>query len=186
MTTNYRALIVDDDLYAREAMLTALMDVGFECEAAADGEIADSSLKKPFDVVVTDLRMPRRNGHALAMDLVSRGPERPLVVVLTGVLEPRLIKDLIARGVDDVNFKPTDLNLLGVKIRALCDRRQKKLNESPQPSSTTPAHVVANGDADVIKAELVQAQVDAISPSQPRWKQSPFIRAPRIDQTFHG
>src|SRR5688500_10510154 len=98
MNGSYRALVVEDDRVARDAAVFALQDEGFQCECACDGaEAAAAFERSEFDVVVTDLRMPRRNGHSLAVELTGRGSPRPLFVVLTGVLERRLVKDLIAR-----------------------------------------------------------------------------------------
>src|SRR5262249_14335126 len=109
MAEEYLALVVEDDPTSREATVAALNDEGIACEAVVDGQHALTALdQRHFDIVIADLKLPRRNGHALAIDLMGRGPKRPLVVVLTGVLEPRLVRDLIARGVDDIAFKPAD------------------------------------------------------------------------------
>jgi DNA-binding response OmpR family regulator len=128
----YRALVVEDDPTSLEAVVAALEEEGFRCHSANDGQDAASAVEgRKFDVVITDLKMPRRNGHAFAVDLAGRGPPHPFVVVLTGIIEPRLVRDLIIRGVDDVLFKPADLDLLAVKLRALCDRREQASKKVP-------------------------------------------------------
>ena len=76
-----------------------------------------------YDVVVTDLQMPNGHGHALAMDLLAL-QERPAIVILTGMLDPRLVKDLVGRGVDFVDFKPVRYDLFVAKIKAMVDRRR--------------------------------------------------------------
>ena len=119
----YRALVVDDEAALRMLTVRELSRRGFECDAAHDGAQAmELIVSRHYDVVVTDLRMPGMNGHALAVELLSR-ENRPAVVVLTGVTEPRLAKDLIARGVDDIVFKPVDVGILAAKVRALVIRR---------------------------------------------------------------
>lgn len=126
MTTHsYRALVVDDDLAVRCLTIYALAIEGFACDAAADGLQAKEMLASAsYDLVVTDLRMPGCNGHALAVDLLE-GKRRPVIVVLTGCYEPRLAKDLVVRGVDCVEFKPVRYDLFVAKVKAMVDRRRK-------------------------------------------------------------
>ena len=120
----FRALIVDDDNFILRLFSTALIREGFLCDCAENGDAAwRLAAEHPYDVVVTDLSMPERNGHSLAVDLLSL-PDRPLVVVVTGLPDPRMVKDLIARGVDDIVFKPVAVPLFAAKIRALVNRRR--------------------------------------------------------------
>jgi len=122
----YRALVVDDEAQVRQLTMRALSRKGFQCELAANGaealEMVESSR---YDVVITDLRMPRHHGHALAVDLLAR-ENPPAVVVLTGVAEPRLARDLLARGVADVLFKPTDYDFLAAKLETIARQRIEK------------------------------------------------------------
>jgi len=121
-----RALIVDDEQMIRYLLVTALTREGFACETADDGEEAWQKLvgaDEPYRLLVTDLLMPVRHGHSLAVETLAM-PERPVVVVLTGVMEPRIAKDLMARGIEDIVFKPTPFRPFAAKMRALVDRRR--------------------------------------------------------------
>jgi HD-like signal output (HDOD) protein/CheY-like chemotaxis protein len=123
----YRALVVDDEPALRNLAVRELSRQGFVCDAACNGlEAKEMSAATSYDVVVTDLRMPEMNGHALAVELLAI-KNRPVVVILTGVTEPKLAKDLIARGVDDILFKPVDHGILAAKVRALVERRALRL-----------------------------------------------------------
>lgn len=125
-TVTNRALVVDDEVGIRQLVSRCLCKEGFTCDVARDGiEAAERLQDSTYDLVVTDLRMPSRNGHALACDLLAL-PERPVVVILTGCIEPRLVKDLMQRGVDDMVFKPIDFEAFAVKVRALVERHNKK------------------------------------------------------------
>jgi len=143
----YRALVVDDEATVRHLAVRALTRRGFSCETAEDGAVALERLEAgPFDVVVTDLRMPRRHGHALAVDLLGRD-NRPAVVVVTGVAEPKLANDLIIRGVDDVVFKPVDYSFLALKIKMLVDRRREaRKSQSDLGTQANPLAGVETGD----------------------------------------
>ena len=128
---SYRALVVDDDPSVRHLTIHALAREGFACDAAADGLHAKEILTSArYDVVVTDLRMPGLNGHALVVDLLKVN-ERPLIVILTGVFAPKLARDLILRGVDCVDFKPVRYDLFAAKVKAMTDRRKKDLESAP-------------------------------------------------------
>ena len=117
------ALIVDDEFAIRRLVATELKNNGFDCDTAANGQEASRlASEKRYDVVVTDLRMPEKHGHAFILELLDR-PDRPLIVVYTGVIEPRLATDLLARGVDDIIFKPVNLGFLAAKIVSLIARR---------------------------------------------------------------
>jgi DNA-binding response OmpR family regulator len=120
----YRALVVDDEPMVRQATMRALSRAGFTCEAASNGNMAmDMARQTRYDAVVTDLRMPEANGHQLAVDLLGMA-DRPAIVVLTGVLEPKLSDDLKARGVDDILFKPVEYDLLAKKVQAVVEQRE--------------------------------------------------------------
>jgi len=66
--------------------------------------------------------MPNGNGHAFSVDVLKRS-DRPILIVVTGITDPRLTRDLLVRGVDDVMFKPLDGQLLAAKVQALAARR---------------------------------------------------------------
>jgi HD-like signal output (HDOD) protein/FixJ family two-component response regulator len=164
MNVRLRALVVDDEPPVRRVTVKALENHAFFCDEASDGEHALALLaQRKYDVVLTDLRMPRKHGHALAVELLSRGAERPVVVVLTGVLEPRLAADLVARGVDEVAFKPVDYDLLVPKIRALCFRHRQTVSASAGPSrpATSAAGLVP------VSFDQMEKRLDGLAGSLP-------------------
>ncbi|MBI2480397.1 MAG: HDOD domain-containing protein, partial [Planctomycetia bacterium] len=60
-----------------------------------------------------------------AVELLAE-QDPPVLVIHTGVMEPKLARDLMARGVDDILFKPVDGDVLAVKVMALIDRRRSR------------------------------------------------------------
>jgi CheY-like chemotaxis protein len=129
----YRALVVDDEPAVRNLTIRALASEGIRCQAAADGlEAKDLLRDNHYDVVVTDMHMPGAHGYAMTTELLQQ-PDRPVVIVLTGVLEPRLTRDLLLRGADDVMFKPVDYGMFAAKLKALVQRRTQTTREQ-QPA----------------------------------------------------
>ncbi len=120
----YRALVVDDEPAVRNLAIRALQREGFSCDAAADGVEAEQMIPgRRYDVIVTDLRMPNKNGHVLASNILLM-PNHPVVVIVTGVLEPKIAKDMTMRGVDCIEFKPVNYPLFAAKVRGLVDGRK--------------------------------------------------------------
>ncbi|SDB57361.1 response regulator [Belnapia rosea] len=80
-----RVLMAEDELLAAEVLEEGLLDAGFEVLAASDGEAAleIASTGACFDVLLTDLRMPRLDGRELIARLRAGRPDLP-VVVMTG------------------------------------------------------------------------------------------------------
>ncbi len=118
------ALVVDDDVVVRKMLTFALGKVGFNCLCSSDGADALTTLDSAtFDLVITDLLMPKTHGHTLATELLEL-KERPIIVVHTSVIEPRLVKDLKLRGVDEIVFKPTDYTAFAVKMKELVEGRR--------------------------------------------------------------
>ncbi len=189
-TNTYKALVVDDEPAVRNLTVRSLRSSGVECDVAVDGRDALERLQSGcYDVVVTDILMPNMHGHALVVDLLERD-ERPMIVVLTGVLEPKITRDLLARGVDDVCFKPVDYRLFAAKVKALLMRRtaqpsvpagakdavphqpQEEADDTPaaeSPSTPAPPETARTAFAPIslshLRAKLEQqTQIQPISP----------------------
>jgi chemosensory pili system protein ChpA (sensor histidine kinase/response regulator) len=103
-----RVLLVDDSISVRRFVGQMLDKAGFDVTTAHDGAEALARLgESPFDVMVTDLEMPRLNGYELLEDVRRRPGTRTLpVVVLTtrsGENHQSLARHL---GVTDYVTKP--------------------------------------------------------------------------------
>ncbi|HUK62103.1 MAG TPA: response regulator, partial [Dongiaceae bacterium] len=78
-----RVLLVDDSISVRKFVAQMLEKAGFDVGTAADGAEAMARLgERDFDVLVTDLEMPRLNGYELLEDVRRRAGTRELPVVI--------------------------------------------------------------------------------------------------------
>lgn len=84
-----RILIVDDQPHAVRVIKLALTRQGYEVDTAGDGAEALGKLRlAPFDVVITDLEMPRMPGRILCETITAEfGARKPLILILTGTTE---------------------------------------------------------------------------------------------------
>ena len=116
-----RALVVDDDSTIRYTLRGILELTGVTIEEAADGISALEHLEKgAFDLVITDLRMPRMDGLELLRRIRERGSAAPRVIVVTAHGSERHAVEAIKRGAYDYFRKPFDIDELKAVVgRAL-------------------------------------------------------------------
>jgi DNA-binding NtrC family response regulator len=99
-------LVVDDEEDVRRALKEVLRREGYSVQVAADGveamALADASR---FDVVFTDLMMPRCDGRELLGRLLAREPA-PRVVLITAFGDWDSYVDAITAGAFDYLTKP--------------------------------------------------------------------------------
>lgn len=69
-----RVLVVDDDMDSRGVTQRFLQEAGAVVEAAVSADDAESLLReRPYDLLVSDVGMPRRDGHSLIRSVRARG-----------------------------------------------------------------------------------------------------------------
>lgn len=82
MTEKLKLLIVEDDESIREILTEMLVDEGFDCVSASDGEKATHILKEAtFDVLISDFRMPKMNGTELLKWCRDHGIHLPVIFI---------------------------------------------------------------------------------------------------------
>ena len=117
-----RVLIVEDDPLLGDALAAGLKQRGFEADWVQDGRDAQAALRvEPFAAVVLDLGLPGLGGIELLRGERARGNKVP-VLILTA---RDAVQDRIAgldSGADDYVVKPTDLDELAARLRALVRR----------------------------------------------------------------
>jgi len=117
-----RILVVDDEAAIRKVVRDALERAGNEVETAVDGGEAvtlfDGAL---FDLVVTDLNMPKMDGLELVRHI--RAKSGVPVLVLTVRQEEREKVHLLDAGADDYVTKPFGVAELVARVRALLRRQ---------------------------------------------------------------
>ncbi len=112
-----RILVVEDEDAVRESIAHVLLLDGYEVDTARDGVQALYLIEqRPYDLVVSDLRMPNLDGPGLYETLRQRyGAALPRVVFVTGHAEGGEYMKFLAETGDPVLTKPftfEDLRLL--------------------------------------------------------------------------
>jgi len=86
-----RVLLVDDEQCIRDVVSRFLQMAGFEVICANDGREAIDMVnrQRPFDLVVTDLLMPRISGMDLIRYLKDVHPDLPILAISAAALYQR-------------------------------------------------------------------------------------------------
>ena len=116
-----RIIAVDDDPFARTALVTAVHALGYECIGACDGvEALELHARFHADVIVSDWAMPHMDGAALCQRVrVLDGDAHHTHFVFTTGFDDRLhYLHGMAVGADDYLAKPIDLDDLGARLGA--------------------------------------------------------------------
>ena len=105
-----RILVVDDDEPIVDMMTQHLRDLGYEVSAENDSVAALESIRTasaPFDLLITDLSMPRLSGLELSIAIRRLRPGMK-VIVCTGSADPQDLTNDPANGISAVVLKPID------------------------------------------------------------------------------
>ncbi len=87
-TLKKKALIIDDEEGLRESLAFAFELEGFEVTMAADGVDAMEKLQnESFGIIITDLRMPRKDGLTLLQEIREKHATEPPVILVSGGAE---------------------------------------------------------------------------------------------------
>jgi two-component system response regulator AtoC len=124
MTRSIRVPVADDEMKLRELMVRELARKGHEVEGVGDGERALVALRdREFDVVILDMKMPRKEGIEVLRELQSF-PEHPQVIVMTGFQEVTTAVEAMKLGAYDYLTKPTKIEELDIIIRKAAEKGQ--------------------------------------------------------------
>jgi two-component system cell cycle sensor histidine kinase/response regulator CckA len=116
-----RLLLVEDQQELREALSRVLQDAGYNVVVAGDGEQALDLALEPgaeFDLVVSDVVMPRMSGLDLAEHLAAAKPRIKVLLISGHMSHPSLRDREVPLGVA-LLAKPFEPGDLTTKVREL-------------------------------------------------------------------
>lgn len=121
-----RILVVDDEKEIREFLNKALSRLGgYQVELAESGEEALQKLEKErFDLVLTDLKMPKMDGLQLITEIAKSKPET-LTMMMTGHGTIDSALEAMKQGASDYLMKPLNLDELLLRIRKVLEEKQR-------------------------------------------------------------
>lgn len=122
MSNKTHILLAEDEQMLAEILSDTLGDRGFEVQLAYDGEQALQAVRaKRFDVIVTDVMMPRMDGYTLARRLRSEGCTTPILFLTARSATEDVVQGFKVGG-NDFLRKPFAIDELIVRVQALAGR----------------------------------------------------------------
>ncbi len=88
-----RVLVVEDEIEVQNVVGEVLAEEGYDVDAVGTGEAAlEAVALRPYDVVISDLRLPGVGGQTLVKEIIHRWPRlAKRIILLTG--EPGEARD---------------------------------------------------------------------------------------------
>ena len=121
-----RILIADDERELRDALCTVLSEEGFDCKVAGDGEEAIKLIEEEnFDILIADIKMPKRNGIEV-LEKVNQISPKTVTIIITAYATVETAIEALRRGAVDYLIKPVDFDEVIMRVKRI--RQYQQLN----------------------------------------------------------
>jgi len=112
-----KILVIDDEKAIRRSIKEILEFEGHKVEEAEEGIMAlNMSLKNNYDIILSDIKMPKLDGIELLQKLIESNVQSTIIIMSGhGTIETAV--DAVKKGAYDYLAKPIDLNRLLVCVR---------------------------------------------------------------------
>jgi len=117
-----RVLVIEDEVGLLVSLVDRLASEGYQAHAAQDGQAGyERALQERFDLLVLDVRLPRRDGFDVCRSLRQNGIDTPILMLTArGQLDDRVMG--LKLGADDYLVKPFEPAELLARMEALLRR----------------------------------------------------------------
>lgn len=122
-----RILVVEDEKKLAEIIKRGLIEEGYSVDNALDGiEAEDLAMSVPYDVILLDLILPKKDGIEVCLNLRQKNIKAKILMLTARDSLGDKVKGLDS-GADDYLIKPFDFEELCARIRALLRREENIL-----------------------------------------------------------
>ena len=117
-----RVLVVEDSRRLAGIIKRGLLEEGYTVDSAYDGEEAEYMAETtPFDVIILDIMLPKKDGVAVCRDLRAKNVNTPILMLTAKDSVEDKVGGLDS-GADDYLVKPFAFSELLARLRALLRR----------------------------------------------------------------
>ena len=118
-----KIIVAEDEDITLKNILETLHEAGYEVTGTINGDEAMQLMEKEhFDVLITDIKMPRMNGIEL-MEKVKEKYTEMDVIIITGFGSISSAVNAIKKGAYDYITKPFDLDELLLKVKKIQEKK---------------------------------------------------------------
>jgi DNA-binding response OmpR family regulator len=117
-----RILLVEDNRRLSDSLRATLIEDGYAVDTAYDGvEGEELALLTPYDIIILDLMLPKRDGIEVCRSLRDQKKVTPILMLTArDALDDRVLG--LDSGADDYLVKPFEIKELRARLRALLRR----------------------------------------------------------------
>ncbi len=116
-------LLCDDEPKLAKVLSTALTSAGYSVERAGSGQEAiDRAKQKHFDLLLTDLRLPDRDGLSV-LAAIRALPQPPDALMMTAYASAETAVEAMRLGAHDYLIKPFSIDELRIRVAQVMGRR---------------------------------------------------------------
>jgi DNA-binding NtrC family response regulator len=161
-TPAVKLLLAEDDRIVRITVRDALEEAGYEVTECADGGAAIAAIERePFDVIVTDVRLPTVDGLSIFRRARRAQPDAG-VILMTAFADAEDAVAVMREGARDYVQKPFEIDELLLRIGRVRDEIAfRRRMQAGAPAVPGPDEIL--GDAPVTRqlADRVQAAAES-------------------------
>ncbi len=122
-----KILVVDDEKTIRDSLKIILDEEGFATDTAGDGEEALQKIKEnEFDIVITDIKMPKLDGMQLLETATKISPET-FFIIMTAYASVKTAIDALRNGAYDYLIKPVEFDDVIIRVKRLIEYKKLAL-----------------------------------------------------------
>ena len=117
-----KLLVIEDETKIASLLKKGLQEQGFTVDISSDGEDGlERATKTPYDAIVIDIMLPKRDGLSVLKTLRTRKVTAPVkLITARGEVNDRI--EGLNLGADDYMAKPFSMDEVVARIRALVRR----------------------------------------------------------------
>lgn len=146
-----KILIVDDERSMRDVLSIMLKRAGYAVTVAEDGEEAIAQIgKEIFDLVITDLKMPKGSGLEVLKAVKAAAPET-VVLMITAFASAESAVEAMKQGAYDYLTKPFQIDEVQLIIRNALEKRrlstENMLLKREMASQSSFARIIGQSEA---------------------------------------
>jgi two-component system nitrogen regulation response regulator NtrX len=160
-----KVLIVDDEQSIRYVLREILEDEKYQVSDASNGQEAlDLLQKEAFDVVLSDVKMPKMDGLELLDKVIKEGIDTQFIMISAhGTIDTAL--EATRKGAFDFIEKPPDLNRVLLAIRNAIDKKSLVSETKVLRKKVSKKYDII-GESEVI--EHVKSTIAKVAPTDAR------------------
>jgi len=133
---NEQILFVDDEKFLTDVAKELLESLGYKVETRISGYDALAAFQVnpyKYDLVITDMTMPKMTGDTLAKKIKTIRPNIP-ILMCTGFSSMLAEKDIKEMGINSILMKPLTINDLANTVRSILDESRVDIQSRLQPA----------------------------------------------------